>query len=110
MSKTKGLPLEYSSDIFSLIRTNPILPASPPSSPVVPHSPQAGVPQPGFDPRTCKLTPSDSVLLPIEAIPGYLDRALAALQLHVEARTSFITYVISALWKMLGPAMRPVCY
>lgn len=59
-----------------------------------------------FDPRTCALTPSNSVLLPIDAIPKYLDTALAALELHVEARTSFITYWLPSLLKHKHVALR----
>ena len=45
-----------------------------------------------FDPSRPSLSPSDSILLPICKIAGYLDVALKALTLHTEARTSFITY------------------
>ena len=45
-----------------------------------------------FDPSRPSLDPSDSILLPISKIVGYLDVALKALTLHTEARTSFITY------------------
>lgn len=72
-------------------RTNPKDLDSPPASPTL-EDYQLTAPTPAvFDPRTCTLTPSDSVLVSIEAIPTYLDKALAALELHVEARTSFIT-------------------
>jgi hypothetical protein len=50
-----------------------------------------------FDPSRPSLSPSDSILLPISKIPGYLDVALKALTLHTEARTSFITYASSFL-------------
>jgi len=45
-----------------------------------------------FDPARPSLNPGDSVLLPTSKVPGYLDKALKALALHTEARTSFITY------------------
>ena len=47
-----------------------------------------------FDPARPSMNPSDSVLLPISKVPGYLDEALKALALHTEARTSFITLSI----------------
>ena len=50
-----------------------------------------------FDPSRPSLDPSDSILLPISKIVGYLDVALKALALHTEARTSFITYGASFL-------------
>ena len=50
-----------------------------------------------FDLSRPSLSPSDSILLPISKIPGYLDVALKALTLHTEARTSFITYASSFL-------------
>jgi hypothetical protein len=48
-----------------------------------------------FDPSRPSVSPSDSILLPIGKVPGYLDAALKALALHTEARTSFITYAPS---------------
>jgi hypothetical protein len=44
-----------------------------------------------FDPSSCNLSDSDSVVLPARDVPEYLDRALKVLGLHIEARTSFIT-------------------
>jgi hypothetical protein len=38
------------------------------------------------------LCDADSVVLPVSNITAYLERALERLRLHVEARTSFITY------------------
>lgn len=72
--------------------TNPILPMSPPvsrtSSPDLELNTDLDA---LFDPQTSDLKPENSVLLSIDTIPAYLDRALKALDLHVEARTSFIT-------------------
>jgi len=48
-----------------------------------------------FDPSRPSVNPGDSILLPIDKVPGYLDAALKALALHTEARTSFITYAYS---------------
>ncbi|KAG6816107.1 hypothetical protein H0H87_008564 [Tephrocybe sp. NHM501043] len=42
--------------------------------------------------RTWTLSDSDSVVLPIENITDYLEKALLSLGLHTEARTSFITF------------------
>jgi len=44
-----------------------------------------------FDPAHPSVKPGDSVLLPINMVPGYLNAVLKALALHIEARTSFIT-------------------
>lgn len=44
-----------------------------------------------FYPNRTDLTETDSVVLPVDKITPYLDKALAALCLHTEARTSFIT-------------------
>ncbi|KAH8831682.1 ubiquitin-domain-containing protein [Flagelloscypha sp. PMI_526] len=38
------------------------------------------------------ICPAQSVLLPLSAVPAYLDRALKSLAFDVEARTSFITF------------------
>lgn len=80
-------------DLYGSLRsTNPILPTSPPAS--RPSSPALELNARSdnfFDPQTSDVKPKDSVLLPIDAIPAYLDRALKALDLHIEARTSFIT-------------------
>lgn len=51
-----------------------------------------------FGPTTSDLSPSNSVLLPILDVPSYLDKALIVLGLHVEARTSFITYANSIIF------------
>jgi hypothetical protein len=50
-----------------------------------------------FDPANPRLIPGNSVLLSITDIPQYLDKALLALGLHTEARTSFITSVLHSL-------------
>lgn len=72
--------------------TNPILPVSPPvSRPSSPKLESSDKQDMLFNPQTSDVNPGDSVLLPIDVIPTYLDRALKALDLHVEARTSFIT-------------------
>lgn len=72
--------------------TNPVLPVSPPTSrPSSPYPESNADLDSSFDPQACDLEPENSVLLPIGTIPDYLDRALKALDLHVEARTSFIT-------------------
>ncbi|KAG8943354.1 hypothetical protein FRC04_002910 [Tulasnella sp. 424] len=45
-----------------------------------------------FIPGRTICSPSDSVLVPAKDVPVYLDKALQALTLHAEARTSFITF------------------
>lgn len=47
-----------------------------------------------FFPTKPRIDPRDAVLLSIENVPLYLDRALKTLTLPVEARTSFITFVV----------------
>jgi hypothetical protein len=69
--------------------TRPVAPESPPSS-------RPGTPieeAEAFDPSTADLSPSNSAILSTERLPGYLEKALKALGLHTEARTSFISYV-----------------
>jgi len=77
--------------------------------PVTPNSSRATTPVgdiEAFDPSRPSVSPGDSVLLPIGKIPGYLDEALKALALHVEARTSFITYWLPDLLKHEYVALR----
>ena len=65
---------------------------------MTPNTSRAATPLGGldaFDPARPSVSPNDSVLLPIGKVPGYLDKALKALALHTEARTSFITYAFS---------------
>ncbi|PVF97914.1 ubiquitin-domain-containing protein [Serendipita vermifera] len=52
-----------------------------------------------FNPACPNLSPHNSVLLCIEKVPMYLDKALLVLGLHTEARTSFITYWLPDLLK-----------
>ncbi|VDB95548.1 unnamed protein product [Peniophora sp. CBMAI 1063] len=80
--------------------TNPPRPLTPPASP---RSSPALV---EFDPSRAKLSSMDSVLLPVDKVPTYLDKALAALALHTEARTSFITYWLPSILKHERVALR----
>ena len=57
-------------------------PLSPPPSPVE-NSP--------FSPDAWVLDDSNAVLLSTRKLPSYLEKVLASLGLHLEARTSFIT-------------------
>ncbi|VDB95549.1 unnamed protein product [Peniophora sp. CBMAI 1063] len=81
-------------------RTNLPPPLTPPTSPSLTPSAVA------FDPSRAEVSASDSVLLPVDKIPGYLDRVLAALSLHTEARTSFITYWLPSMLKHAHVALR----
>ncbi|KAK0437623.1 hypothetical protein EV421DRAFT_1907114 [Armillaria borealis] len=76
--------------LFWEAETNLGLPPSPPSSPRLDPS-HSDIIFP-FDPSLAELTDNNSVVLPTSKAALYLDKALAALGLHVEARTSFITY------------------
>ncbi|KIM31565.1 hypothetical protein M408DRAFT_64286 [Serendipita vermifera MAFF 305830] len=59
-----------------------------------------------FDPSAPNLTPSNSILLNVDQVPLYLDKALFALGLHTEARTSFITYWLPDMLKHNSIALR----
>ncbi|TRM59990.1 hypothetical protein BD626DRAFT_506103 [Schizophyllum amplum] len=59
-----------------------------------------------FSPATSSVSDGDSVLLAVDGITLYLDAALAAMGLHTEARTSFITYWLPALLKHKHVALR----
>ncbi len=78
----------------SLCRTNLGLPLSPPSSPRLGPA-HSDIISP-FDPSMPGLTDTNSVVLPASKTALYLDKALIALGLHIEARTSFITYVTTS--------------
>jgi hypothetical protein len=81
------------------LRTNPRGFITPPSSrPGTPNE-STGVAdfEEKFDPAAPIVKPENSILLSIADVPLYLDKALLALGLHTEARTSFITYIISSL-------------
>ncbi|KAG8896242.1 hypothetical protein FRC01_011933 [Tulasnella sp. 417] len=70
------------------------LPDSPPTS--RPASPAFNR-QLEFIPGKTICSPSDSVLIQAKDVPTYLDKALKALTLHAEARTSFITFWLPSL-------------
>lgn len=55
-----------------------------------------------FSPIWCDLNDDDSVVLPVSTITPYLDEVLASLGLHVEGRTSFITYVFGLSTSLEG--------
>ena len=67
------------------------MPISPPASPVLGESSRGLVEH--FNPNDAVLNDENSVVMPVVIITPYLDKALAALGLHTEARTSFITFV-----------------
>ena len=67
------------------------MPISPPASPVLGESSQGLVEH--FNPNDAVLNDENSVVMPVAIITPYLDKSLAALGLHTEARTSFITFV-----------------
>ncbi|KAF8896839.1 hypothetical protein CPB85DRAFT_205284 [Mucidula mucida] len=55
---------------------------------------------------SCSFDDSDSVILQVPKITPYLDRALKALGLDIETRTSFITYWLPDLLKHEHVALR----
>ncbi|KAI5829753.1 hypothetical protein K523DRAFT_241420 [Schizophyllum commune Tattone D] len=91
-----GLDVSY---LFWEALTNKVV-DSPPSSPVI------GTAREVFRPGVTGVSNEDSVLLPVADVMSYLDKALAALGLHVEARTSFITYWLPDMLKHTHVALR----
>ncbi|KAF6740892.1 hypothetical protein DFP72DRAFT_1128633 [Ephemerocybe angulata] len=72
-----------------------------------PASPQLGaVDDTSFVPNRPTLDASNSVVLEVAKMTPYLDSSLKALGLHVEARTSFITYWLPSLLKHKHVALR----
>ncbi|KAF6748214.1 hypothetical protein DFP72DRAFT_578678 [Ephemerocybe angulata] len=72
-----------------------------------PASPQLGtVAEESFVPNRATLDASNSVVLEVAKMTPYLDSSLKALGLHVEARTSFITYWHPSLLKHKHVALR----
>jgi hypothetical protein len=67
--------------------TNSHVPPSPPQSPILGQLAMIE----HFSPTLSDLSDADSVVLSVNSMTPYLDKALAALGLHTEARTSFIT-------------------
>ncbi|KAG9046839.1 hypothetical protein FS837_003547 [Tulasnella sp. UAMH 9824] len=59
-----------------------------------------------FTPGSSECSPQDSVLLPVDEVPDYLDKALLALGLHTEGRTSFITFWLPSILKREHIAFR----
>ncbi|KAJ6461105.1 hypothetical protein C8R45DRAFT_1029194 [Mycena sanguinolenta] len=94
-----GLDVAY---LFWEAHTNHGIPSSPPPSPVAGSFPTTQ----SFSPLTCDLSPADSVLITVRDITPYLDKVLAGLGLHTEARTSFITYWLPSLLKHKHVALR----
>ncbi|KAF6748213.1 hypothetical protein DFP72DRAFT_820613 [Ephemerocybe angulata] len=72
-----------------------------------PASPQLGaVDEESFVPNRPSLDASNTVVLEVAKMTPYLDSSLKALGLHVEARTSFITYWLPSLLKHKHVALR----
>ncbi|KAJ6461104.1 hypothetical protein C8R45DRAFT_538584 [Mycena sanguinolenta] len=94
-----GLDVAY---LFWEAHTNHGILSSPPPSPVAGSFPTTQ----SFSPLTCDLSPADSVLITVRDITPYLDKVLAGLGLHTEARTSFITYWLPSLLKHKHVALR----
>lgn len=74
------------------------MPPSPPASPLLGKS-SRGLTE-HFNPNEAVLNDENSVVMPVAIITPYLDEALAALGLHTEARTSFITFVFKIYWRL----------
>ncbi|KAK0435428.1 hypothetical protein EV421DRAFT_2061770 [Armillaria borealis] len=80
--------------LFWETKTNPGLPPSPPASPQM--LPNAIHP---FNPLRPEVTNDNSVVLHASEAAIYLDKALTALGLHIEAKTSFITFWLPFILK-----------
>ncbi|RXW15280.1 hypothetical protein EST38_g10574 [Candolleomyces aberdarensis] len=76
---------------------------SPPASPLLSST---GIVAEHFIPNRPTLDTENSVLLEVRKITPYLDSSLKALGLHVEARTSFITYWLPSILKHKHVALR----
>ncbi|KAK0471002.1 hypothetical protein IW261DRAFT_1612333 [Armillaria novae-zelandiae] len=96
-----GVRVSY---LFWEAQTNTGLPPSPPASPRLDRSHLDVIPH--FDPLMAELTDSNLVVLPSLKTVLYLDEALAALGLHVEARISFITHWLPSILKHDFVALR----
>ncbi|KAK0492942.1 hypothetical protein EDD18DRAFT_1357324 [Armillaria luteobubalina] len=80
--------------LFWETKTNPGLPPSPPASPQIPsHAIRT------FDPSRPQVTDDNSVVLRASKAAVYLEKALTNLGLHIEARTSFITFWLPFILK-----------
>ncbi|KIO32154.1 hypothetical protein M407DRAFT_18959 [Tulasnella calospora MUT 4182] len=86
------------------------LPDSPPmsrsASPLLEARHETLRPRTGFVPGHTRCSPHDSVVLSVHDLPPYLEKALLALGLHTEARTSFITYWLPSFLKHEHLALR----
>ncbi|KIO32145.1 hypothetical protein M407DRAFT_215958 [Tulasnella calospora MUT 4182] len=105
MMKVKGTSTEVAYLFWEAEpNTSVALLESPPASrPASPNEPRS---RPGFVPGTTKCSPQDSILLSIDMVPFYLDEALLSLGLHVEARTSFISYWLPSMLNYKFIALR----
>ncbi|PBK61358.1 hypothetical protein ARMSODRAFT_896776 [Armillaria solidipes] len=88
LTTTTGNRVSY---LFWEAEPKPHVLPSPPSSPR-----DAIIP---FDPLFPQITKENSVVLRSSKVAAYLDQVLSFLRLHVEARTSFITYWLPSLLK-----------
>lgn len=99
-----GLDVAY---LFWEAHANSLPDTSPPPSPIPASSASDVYPQREmFRPGLSSVYDADSVLLPMSDLTLYLEKALTALGLHVEARTSFITYWLPSFLKHSHIALR----
>ncbi|KIM37604.1 hypothetical protein M413DRAFT_258194 [Hebeloma cylindrosporum] len=91
---TTGLDVAY---LFWEAHTDATVPPSPPASPILGESRRGLIEH--FNPNEAALNNENSVVMPVAKITPYLDKALATLGLHTEARTSFITYWLPSMLK-----------
>ncbi|KAK0203777.1 hypothetical protein DFS33DRAFT_1374188 [Desarmillaria ectypa] len=75
---------------------------SPPPLPETSESSLAG----NFSPISCDLNNDNSVVLPVSTSTPYLDKVSASIGLHIEVRTSFITYWLPSILKHTHVALR----
>ncbi|KAH7925432.1 hypothetical protein BV22DRAFT_1033986 [Leucogyrophana mollusca] len=84
LEKSTNLAVAY---LFWEARPNSDVPISPPASPTLGDSASEY-----FNPSLCDVCDAHAVVVRVKDIAPYLDGALTVLGLHIEARTSFITY------------------
>ncbi|QRV96134.1 ubiquitin family protein [Ceratobasidium sp. AG-Ba] len=107
-AKPDGTLLEHGtgrevSYLFWEAHTKPALPLSPTVS--RPGSPVQDAIE-AFDPSRPIIAPTNSVVLPLDQVTGYIDDVLLSLGLHTEARCSFITYWLPDLQRHKHIALR----
>ncbi|CAE6507116.1 unnamed protein product [Rhizoctonia solani] len=104
VARNTGDQVSTRADVFVLGSTHQ--PKAPFISPTTRPSSPFETPSHSFAPASPTILPYYSVLLPFDKVTGYIDDVLLALGLHIEARTSFITYWLPDMSKHAFIALR----